>query len=46
MPYKVREEWIYPPLEEAREDVGVYTIQHYVEKRLNRVAMHVAARPI
>ena len=46
MPYKVGEVWIYPPLEEAREDAGVYTIQHYVEKRQNRVAMYVASRPI
>jgi len=46
MPYKVREESICPPLEEAREDAGVHTIQHHVEKRQNRVAIHVAARPI
>jgi len=46
MPSKTGEEWIHPPLEEAREDDGVCTIQHHVEKRQNRVAMCVAARPI
>jgi len=46
MTYKVGEVWIYPPLEEAREDAGVHSIQHCVEKRQNRVAMHVASRPM
>jgi len=46
MPYEVGEVWIHPPLEEAREDAGVHTIQHCAEKRQNRVAMCVASRPI
>jgi len=37
---------ICPPLEQAREDAGVHTFQHCVEKRQNRVAMCVASRPI
>jgi len=46
MPCEEGEVWICPPLEEAREDAGAHTIQHCVEKRQNRVAMCVAARPI
>jgi len=46
MPCKVEEEWMHLPLEEAREDVAVYTIQHHVEKRQNMVTMCVAAKPI
>ena len=29
MPYEVGEEWIYPSLEDAREDVRLCTIQHW-----------------
>ena len=46
MPYKVGEDWVYPPIAEAREEAGFYTIQHYVEKRQNRVAAYIATRPI
>jgi len=35
MPHKVGEEHSYPSLHEARDDVGLYTIQHGVEKRQN-----------
>jgi hypothetical protein len=46
MPHKVGDDWIYPPLEEAQEEAGLYTIQHYVQKRQNKVASYVATRPI
>ena len=32
MAHKVGDDWIYPPVDEAREDAGLYTIQHYAEK--------------
>jgi len=43
MPCKAGEVWICPPLEEAREDARVSTIQNCVEKRQNRVARDVPA---
>ena len=46
MAYKVGDAWVYPDIDGAREDAGLYTIHHYVDKRQNRVATWVATRPI
>eukprot|EP00978_Attheya_sp_CCMP212_P044431 scaffold310270_cov55-Attheya_sp.AAC.1 len=47
-PYFCREtdEWIYPPIEKALEEVGLWPIKKYTEKRQNTVADYVAMRPI
>jgi hypothetical protein len=39
-------EWVYPPIDKVLEEVGMYSIDHYVKKRQNAVADYVATRPI
>jgi hypothetical protein len=39
-------EWIYPPIDKALEEVGLWPIEKYIEKRQNTVADYVATRPI
>ena len=39
-------EWVYPPIDKVLEEVGMYSIDHYVKKRQNTVADYVATRPI
>jgi hypothetical protein len=39
-------EWVYPPLEEALEDAGLFPLKHYIEKRQQRIAEYVATRPV
>ena len=38
--------WTYPPLEEALETAGLYSIEHYLTKRQQRVVQYIATRPI
>jgi hypothetical protein len=47
-PYCCRrtDKWIYPPIEEALEEVGLYSVSHCIGKRQNTVADYVATRPI
>jgi hypothetical protein len=47
-PYRCRrtDTWIYPPIDKALEEVGLYSVSHYIEKRQNTVADYVATRPI
>ena len=39
-------EWIYPPIDKVLEEVGLYSIEDYVQKRQNTVANYVATQPI
>jgi L-rhamnose mutarotase len=47
-PYLDRQtgEWVYPPIDKVLEEVGMYSIAHYIDKRQNTVADYVATRPI
>jgi len=38
--------WIYPPLEEALKKAGLYTMEHYVSKRQQRIVDYISTRPI
>jgi len=38
--------WFYPPIEEALEAAGMYTIEHYINVRRNTLVGHIATRPI
>jgi len=45
--YLPREDrWDYPPLEEAMEKAGLYSVQHCIGVRQNTLADNVATRPI
>jgi hypothetical protein len=39
-------EWVYPSINKVLEEVGMYSIDHYVKKRQNTVADYVTTRPI
>ena len=39
-------EWKYPRSEDVLEEVGLLTIEEYIEKRRNKVAEYVALRPV
>ena len=39
-------EWVYPPIEEALEEAGLFTIEHYISVRQNTLAANIATRPI
>jgi len=38
--------WIYPSLEEALKKAGLYTMEHYVSKRQQRIVDYISTRPI
>ena len=38
--------WTYPKSEAVLEEVGLYTIEHYILQRRNTIAAHIATRPI
>jgi len=38
--------WIYPPLEEALKKAGLYTMEHYVNKRQQHIVDYISTRPI
>jgi len=38
--------WDYPPIEEALETAGLYSMRHYIDVRQNTLAENVATRPI
>jgi len=38
--------WIYPPLEEVLKKAGLYTMEHYVSKRQQRIVDYISTRPI
>jgi len=46
IPRRTQNGWVYPPIEEALESAGLYTMEHYLQVRRNRVADYVASRPI
>ena len=39
-------EWVYPPIEEALEEAGLFPIEHYISVRKNTLAANIATRPI
>jgi len=39
-------EWVYPPIDEVLKEAGMYTMEHYISKRRNRLVTYVATRPI
>ena len=39
-------EWKYPRSEDVLDEVGLLTIEEYIEKRRNKVAEYVALRPV
>lgn len=38
--------WHYPPIQEALDDAGLYTITEYIQRRQNTIAQYIANRPI
>jgi len=38
--------WIYPPLEEVLKKADLYTMEHYVNKRQQRIVDYISTRPI
>ena len=38
--------WVYPPIAEALEEAGLYTMEEYLSVRRNRLVDYVATRPI
>ena len=40
------DQWVYPPIEEALEVAGLYSIDHYIRVRQDTLAVNVATRPI
>jgi len=40
------DKWVYPPLEEALKKAGLYTMEHYVNKRQHRIVDYISTRPI
>jgi len=46
MAHKAGDDWICPDINDAREEAGICTMQHCVEKRQDRVANCIATRPI
>jgi Reverse transcriptase (RNA-dependent DNA polymerase) len=38
--------WVYPPIMEALEEAGLFSIEHYISVRQNTLADNVATRPI
>ena len=38
--------WEYPPIEEALEVAGLYTMDHYIEVRRNTLVRNISTRPI
>ena len=38
--------WTYPATKDVLEELGLETIDHYIEKRRNSIAEYVATRPI
>ena len=43
--YRVNDEWIYLPIAGALEEAGLFPIATYLERRQNRIAEKIAARP-
>ena len=46
LPYRCNGEWVYPPIEEALEEPGLYSIEHYINVRRRTLVQNVATRPI
>ena len=46
MPRLVNGEWIYPPLEEAYQEAGLYSMEKYIYRRQQSIAQHISTRPI
>ena len=42
----VNGEWFYPPLEEAFQEAGLFSIEMYIYRRQQSIAQHIATRPI
>eukprot|EP00978_Attheya_sp_CCMP212_P002315 scaffold4796_cov57-Attheya_sp.AAC.3 len=38
--------WMYPPIDKVLEEVGLYSIEDYIQKRQNTVVDYVATWPI
>ena len=38
--------WTYPSSKDVLEEVGLLTIDEYIEKRRNKVAEYVSTRPV
>lgn len=39
-------EWVYPPLQEALQEAGLYSMQEYIRRRQRTVEQYIAVRPI
>ena len=46
MPYLVNGTWIYPPIEDALAEAGLFPLEIYIRRRQNSIAQYVATRPI
>ena len=38
--------WEYPRSKDVLEEVGLFTIDEYIQRRRNAIAMYVAERPV
>ena len=38
--------WTYPATEAVFEEVGLHSVEHYILRRWNTIAEHIATRPI
>jgi len=45
-PRKVGDSWVYPKTEDVLEEVGLYSVEHYIRVRRDTIASHIATRPI
>ncbi len=41
-----QDRWVYPPIEDALNEVGLYPIAHYLEVSQNRLMDQIATKPI
>ena len=46
MPYREGGEWEYPPTTAVLEEAGMYSMEHYINVRRNKLVDYVATRPI
>ena len=46
MPYREGGEWVYPSTTEVLKEAGMYSMEHYLNVRRNKLVDYVATRPI
>ena len=46
MPRLVQGQWVYPPLEDALAEAGLFPLEIYIRRRQDSIATYIASRPI